>query len=72
MYYAHIREDGRTQTVQEHLQGSAALCARFAAQFGEAERGEQLGLAHDIGKTPMSFKSGFKAVPRSTTPQRER
>lgn len=56
MYYAHIREDGQTQTVQEHLQGTAALCARFAAQFGEAERGEQLGLAHDIGKNSDEFQ----------------
>ena len=34
---AHISEDGtRTQTVYEHLSGTARLAAAFAAPFGAA------------------------------------
>lgn len=40
MYYAHIREDGAKQTVEEHLEGTAERCAGFAAAFGEEKRGE--------------------------------
>ena len=50
MFFAHIRQDGKTQTVEEHLDGTAARCAEFAARFGEEPRGRLLGYAHDIGK----------------------
>ena len=37
-YLAHVAEDGREQTVLAHLEGTAALCAAFAAEFcGEAQ-----------------------------------
>ena len=57
-YYAHISDDGRRQTVAEHLTGTAALCRAFAGAFGaEAEgEGELMGLAHDIGKCTDSFQ----------------
>ena len=56
MFYAHIREDGKVQTVEEHLRGTAQRCARFASRFGEAERGYMLGYAHDIGKYSEAFQ----------------
>ena len=35
---AHIRGDGaQTQTVAEHLLGTAALCRQFAAAFDAAD-----------------------------------
>ena len=37
VFLAHIAEDGRKQTVDEHERGTAELCARFAAQFGAEE-----------------------------------
>lgn len=57
-YYAHISDDGRRQTVAEHLTGTAVLCRAFAGAFGaEAEgEGELMGLAHDIGKCTDSFQ----------------
>ena len=56
MFYAHIREDGKKQTVEEHLLGTAELCAGFASRFGEEDRGRLLGYAHDIGKTSREFQ----------------
>ena len=38
MYYAHIRDDGTKQTVEEHQTGTAERCAFFAAAFGEEKR----------------------------------
>ena len=56
MFFAHIREDGKTQTVEAHLDGTAARCAEFAARFGEESRGRLLGYAHDIGKCSEEFQ----------------
>lgn len=64
MFYAHICEDGRTQTVEEHLQGTAQRCSQFAARFGEAERGALLGYAHDIGKTSYEFQKRLEGGPK--------
>ena len=68
-YLAHISEDGRKQTVEEHLNGTAELCAQFAAVFGAEEQGRLIGLAHDIGKNSAEFQQrlcGGKAVDHST------
>lgn len=56
-YLAHIAEDGRQQTVDAHLQGTAALCAQFAAAFEAGAQGELVGLAHDIGKNSPAFQA---------------
>lgn len=55
-YLAHIAEDGREQTVLEHLKGTAELCGRFAAPFCSEELGRMTGLAHDIGKYSEAFQ----------------
>lgn len=64
MHYAHIREDGTKQTVQEHLTGTAERCASFAAAFGEKQRGKLLGYAHDIGKTSQEFQKRLLGGPK--------
>ena len=56
-YLAHIAEDGRIQTVLEHLSNTAELCARFASAFGAEEQGRLIGLAHDIGKCSTEFQN---------------
>ena len=56
IYYAHISEDGRKQTVLEHLEGTARLAAEFAEVFGEEQMGQLIGLAHDIGKYTPGFQ----------------
>lgn len=55
-YLAHISEDRREQTVLSHLEGTAALCQRFAAAFGAAEQSRLAGLSHDIGKYSAAFQ----------------
>ena len=55
-YYAHISDNGRRQTVAEHLTGTAALCRSFASAFGSEAEGELMGLAHDIGKCTDGFQ----------------
>lgn len=64
MFFAHIREDGKKQTVEEHLQGTAKLCSCFAAKFSEAERGNLLGLTHDIGKMSYEFQRRLEGGPK--------
>lgn len=68
-YLAHRSEDGRKQTVQEHLRGTADLCAQFAAAFSAAAQGELVGLAHDIGKNSQAFQdrlNGGRIVDHAT------
>lgn len=48
-YLAHLTEDGRTQTILEHLKGTASLCSAFAAAFDAEAQGQLAGMAHDIG-----------------------
>lgn len=64
MYYAHIREDGCVQTVQEHLEGTAKRCGAFAGRFGEEKRGQFLGYAHDIGKCSEAFQKRLHGGPK--------
>ena len=69
MYLAHRTEDGRNQTVLDHLNGTAALCKKFAERFGAAEQGELAGLAHDLGKYSEQFQrrlNGGPAVDHAT------
>ena len=55
-FLAHISDDGRKQTVQEHLEGTARLCSEFAAEFDAAEQGYLAGISHDIGKYTEAFQ----------------
>ena len=54
-YLAHIADDGREQTIAEHLRGTAELAAGFAAAFGAKADGYFAGLLHDIGKYTVGF-----------------
>lgn len=62
-YLAHTSPDGRTQTVSDHLEGTALRCRDFAAKFGEADRGQFLGNAHDIGKCSDAFQKRLAGGP---------
>lgn len=56
-YFAHIAKDGRAQTVKQHLNGTADLCAKFASVFDSEEHGRLVGLSHDIGKYSEAFQA---------------
>ena len=54
---AHISIDGtRTQTVYEHLSGTAHLAGAFAAAFGAQQEAEYAAWLHDIGKYSAAFQ----------------
>ncbi len=55
-FIGHTSEDGRTQLLKEHLEGTAELAASFAAVFDAAEWGYLEGLCHDIGKYSQGFQ----------------
>lgn len=54
-YLAHVN-DGREQTLKEHLQGTAQLAGEFAGKFGMEEWGYCCGMLHDIGKYSVEFQ----------------
>lgn len=55
-YLSHIADDGRTQTVTEHLIGTAKLAEVFAEEFHAGEYGALAGLMHDLGKATEAFQ----------------
>lgn len=55
-YLAHVAEDGREQTVLQHLESTAQQCAAFAGAFSASEQGRLAGLAHDLGKYSKEFQ----------------
>ena len=54
-YLAHIAEDGREQTVLEHLNGTADRARANAVPFLEA-LAYAAGVGHDIGKYAAAFQ----------------
>ncbi len=62
-YFAHISEDGRVQTVLEHLAGTGTLAEAFASRFHSEQQGKLAGLAHDIGKYSAQFQKRLSGDP---------
>lgn len=63
---AHISEDhSRTQTVYEHLSGTASLAGRFAAAFGAEQEAELAAWLHDIGKYSTAFQKRLNGGPKT-------
>ena len=58
MNIAHINdEDGRMQTIEEHLTGTATLAKKFANSFCAGEYGYCIGMLHDAGKYSKEFQN---------------
>lgn len=55
-WIAHRSEDGRTQTVAEHLQNTAELAGQFGEAAGMADAARQAGQFHDVGKYQDAFQ----------------
>ena len=55
-FLSHRSEDGRVETVLQHLTETADMAAGFADHFGAREQGRLAGLAHDIGKYSDAFQ----------------
>ena len=54
-YIAHLNE-GRIQTLKDHLYGTAELAECFAGRFGKSDWGYACGILHDIGKYSLLFR----------------
>lgn len=63
-FFAHKTNDGRVQTVDEHLAGTAALAAEFGESFGAGDFGFLAGMAHDIGKYSEGFQKRLDGGPK--------
>lgn len=61
-FLAHISEDGRVQTLAEHLHGTARLCEAFASEFQAGRQGRLMGLAHDLGKYSEAFQRRIRGA----------
>lgn len=59
---AHITQDGRIHTVDEHLKSVAKYCEINAAKIGLGACGKLSGRLHDIGKFDDGFTEYIKAV----------
>lgn len=55
-FIAHIADDGRIQSIDEHLCGTSELSGKFAEVFDAREPGEFIGAYHDIGKYSIPYK----------------
>ena len=64
VFLAHIADDGREQTVIDHLDGTARRSAAFASDFGSENFGKLVGLAHDIGKNSPAFQKRLMGGPK--------
>lgn len=55
-YLGHKSDDGREQSLIDHLNGTAILCAQFAEAFDSKNLGYIVGQYHDIGKYSLAFQ----------------
>lgn len=62
-YLAHV-EGERTQTILEHLKGTAQLASQFADEFGKKDWGYCCGILHDIGKYSEQFQERIRGERR--------
>ena len=60
VYLSHIAEDGREETVLQHLQETAAMAEGFAAAFDAGPQGFLAGQLHDIGKYSDAFQKRLR------------
>lgn len=56
MYVAHITDEGRRQTLEDHLKGVARYAKIFGKEIDFPEVCEIMGYAHDLGKYSKGFQ----------------
>ncbi|MDR3577457.1 MAG: CRISPR-associated helicase Cas3' [Anaerolineaceae bacterium] len=56
-YIAHIRKDGESQSLWDHLREVSIFTGQFAEKIGLKEIGEILGILHDLGKASKEFQN---------------
>ncbi len=53
---AHIRKDGKEQSLRAHLTGASQLAEGFTGKIGMPEIGKIMGLLHDFGKASKEYQ----------------
>lgn len=61
-FVAHVRDDGKIQSLEAHLGRVGQLAAELAAKFNLATHGELLGLLHDLGKYSATFQAYIQSA----------
>lgn len=61
MYYAHSREDGQFQLLEDHLVETARRAGEFAQSFEADAWGHAIGLFHDYGKSSANVQERITA-----------
>jgi CRISPR-associated endonuclease/helicase Cas3 len=56
-FLAHRTDDGREQSIMEHVKGTAQLASNFASEFDCEILAAQMGMGHDIGKYSKQFQN---------------
>jgi len=59
---AHISQDGKFQTLRDHLIGTAQKAAEMSSAFGCSQWGYLAGLWHDLGKFSSEFQCYIRAA----------
>ena len=54
MYIGHKSEDGRVQSLKEHLTGVFSRAGEYAVSFGGAAHAARTGILHDAGKYSLA------------------
>lgn len=58
VFIAHVRKyDGSTQSLYDHLTGTAEIAKTLATKIGLPLSGELIGLVHDLGKYSEAFQT---------------
>lgn len=60
MKIAHICDDGKEQSVKEHLENTAILSRKFGDKFDSGDYAYICGLLHDIGKYSQRFQERIR------------
>lgn len=61
-FVAHVRGDGKIQSLEAHLGRVGQLAAELATKFNLATHGELLGLLHDLGKYSAAFQTYIQSA----------
>ena len=61
-YVAHVRGDGKIQSLESHLMSVSQLAAELAGKFGLLTHGALLGLLHDLGKYSAAFQAYIQSA----------
>ena len=62
VFVAHVRGDGKIQSLESHLSGVSQLAAELAGKFGLLTHGALIGLLHDLGKYSAAFQAYIQSA----------